>query len=115
MNLLAYWKERLKSLSAYLVIIGILFGIYLIVSLFFHKQQATSTTKTKVESGGVANITNINNPIQDLKQGIYLRGSSDRVSIGVFKELGNNFEVAIGGGKKYDDGEFVEVETKVKF
>lgn len=112
--ILDYWKERFQSLSAYFLIIGIIVGVFLLVRPK-RQEPATSTTKTTVASGGVANITNINNPIQNLHQGVYGRVSSDRASIGVFKEVNSNIDVEVGGGKNYDDGEFAEVSVRYKF
>lgn len=79
------------------------------------RQQATSSTRTNVAAGGTANITNINNPLPDLHEGIYGRVSSDRASIGVFKEVTPAIDVEIGGGKSYDKGEFAEVSLRYKF
>lgn len=113
-----YWGERFQSLGAYIIIISILFFVGIGIRSFFPKKsEATSKTAIKtIESGGIANITNINNPVADLKQGIYLRGASDKVSIGVFKEVMPSIDVSIGVGKKYDDDSaFAEVETRFKF
>lgn len=83
---------------------------------FFQKHESTSRTAIKtIEAGGTANITNINNPTPDYKQGIYLNGSSDRAAIGVFKQVTNNIRVNAGVGKNYDSDAFVEVGTEVSF
>ena len=97
--------------------LGLVFCILFTIKQFFPtKKPATSTTSVgKVEAGGVSNITNINNPLQDLKQGIYLRGASDRASVGVFKEVLPHIDVSLGAGKSYEDDAFVEVETRFKF
>ena len=95
----------------------LLSGVFAVYRHFFPtKKQATSSTTTTVGSGGTANITNINNPLADLKQGIYWRLASDRGSIGVFKEVMSNIDVSVGAGKDWQDGkEFIEVETRYKF
>ena len=113
----SWWKERAHSLYGYIVILLVIFLIFMGISRFFPKRTpSTSTTKTTVASGGVANITNINNPLADLKQGIYGRLASDRGSIGVFKEVMPNIDVSLGSGKDWDnEDEFIEVETRYKF
>lgn len=116
-KILTYWKERIQSLSAYAVIIGILFGLFFIGS-FFHKkqQQPTSATRiSKIESGANVTFNTTNAVTQNLKQGFYIRGASDRASVGIFKEVTPNVDISIGAGKKYDDGGFAEVEARAKF
>lgn len=116
-----WWAKGFSSLwrPVIIIIVGILLyvGFMTAFDRLFPKpkQAATSTTKTRVEAGGTANITNINNPVSDLKQGVYLRGASDRASVGVFKEVLPNIDVSLGAGKDYDEDAFVEVETRFKF
>ena len=101
-----------------LVTVGLIFAIVFTIQSFFPKRkQATSSTAIKtIEAGGTANITNINNPLPDLKQGIYGRLASDRGSIGVFKEVMSNIDVSMGAGKDWDEDDyFIEVETRYKF
>lgn len=117
-KIIAYWKERLQSLSAYAVILGVLVGLFFIGNLFHKKaEQPTSATQIrKIESG--ANVTfNTTNSVQPtLKQGFYVQGASDRASLGIFKEVTPNIEIAVGGGKRYDDNSsFIEVEARAKF
>lgn len=92
-------------------------GAYAIFRHFFpSKKQTTSTTSVgHVEAGGVSNITNINNAIPDLHQGIYAKVASDRATIGVFKEVMPNVDISIGAGKDYDSDFVAEVETRFKF
>ena len=117
----SWWKERTHSLYGYgvILVVGVVLfaGVMKIVNHFFpKKQQVTSTTRTNVASGGVANITNINNSTPETKQGVYGRLSSTRAGVGVFKEVTPNIDVSLGGSKKYDSNEFdVEVETRLKF
>lgn len=107
------WRLIVIGIIATVLVFG---GLSLWDRFFPKKQQATSTTTVgTVEAGGVSTITNINNPLPDLKQGIYVRAASDRASIGVFKEVMSNIDISIGGGKDYDDKEFVEIEARWKF
>lgn len=99
------------------VLLGVGFSVFnTIQSMFGKKKSATSETSVGVvEAGGVSTITNINNPLPTLKQGVYVRAASDRASIGVFKEVMPNIDICIGGGKDYDDKAFLEVEARFKF
>ena len=99
------------------VTLALLFAIVFTVYSFFpkKKQATSSTTIGDVKEGATLNVTNINNPLQDLKQGIYGRLASDRGSIGVFKEMAPNIDISIGAGKDWDENEFIEVETRYKF
>lgn len=111
------WRNYLK-LGVFVVCALVVYSVYsTVMSHFFPKRpSATSETVTTVGKGGVANITNINNPPPSLKQGIYGRLASDRGSIGVFKEVMANIDVSIGAGKDWhDDHEFIELETRYKF
>lgn len=100
-----------------IILVLLVFGGLSLWNRFFPKKQQTTSTTTvgTVEAGGTSTITNINNPLPDLKQGIYIRGASDRASVGVFKEVMPNIDVSIGGGKDYDDKEFIEIEARYKF
>lgn len=79
------------------------------------KNSGTTSSIGKVEAGGVVKNITIQSP--KLQQGIYLRGASDRASVGVFKEVMSNIDISLGAGKDYDDedGAFVEVEARFKF
>lgn len=116
MNKIAsYWLERLQSLSAYLIVLAIVFGLYLIVSkVFYHKAETTSTTRTKVEAGGVANIINNNNFIND-EQGLYVALTSEQATVGVFKKMTQNFRLALGAGETYEGDAVAEVRGEVSF
>lgn len=117
-----WWKAYgafAKVLITLVVIYLIIFGLLSTYRHFFPSKtaQIPQTTVGHIESGGVSNITNIVNPSPTLKQGIYLRGATDkRGSAGVFKEVTPNVELDLGGGKDWDkDSEFVEVECRLKF
>ena len=110
------YAKTIVFLVCGVVLIGIVFSVINTVSGYFYKKPSTSSTSVgTVEAGGVSTITNINNPSQESKQGLYLRGASDRASIGVFKEVMPHIDISIGGGKDYDDDAFVEAEIRFKF
>ena len=110
-----YWVERVQSLAAYLIILGIVIGVCWIVARFTRPDQpSSSTTIGDVKRGGTANITNINNPVND-KQGLYLGLSSDRATFGVFKQMTNNFRLSLGAGQTFEGEAVAEVRGEVSF
>lgn len=110
-----YWWERLQSLSAYILILGIVFGVYLIVVRFTHHDQPVSnTTIGDVKRGATVNLTQYNNPLQD-KQGLYVALASDRSTVGVFKQMTPNFRLSLGAGESYDGKAVAEVRGEVSF
>jgi hypothetical protein len=104
------------------VILITVFGIGAIKEKFFpSKKPSTSSTTLSgnVESGATVNVTNVNNPVSDLKQGIYGKMASDRATLGVFKEVLPNLDISLGAGKAWDDddgsGFVFETEARFKF
>ena len=110
-----YWWERVRSLSAYFIIVVILFLAYKIINkIFYQRQESTSTTRTKVESGGVANIINNNNIVND-EQGLYIALTSEQATVGVFKKMTQNFRLSLGAGESYGGEAVAEVRGEVTF
>lgn len=116
-----YWQERAQSYSTYImitvVLVLLLSGLFGLYRHFFPKkvQPTSSSSVGRVESGGVSNITNVNYKPEDTSQGLYVSLSSDRATVGVYKEFTSRFEVQLGAGKDYDDKAVAEVTGKVKF
>ena len=108
------WRNYAKLL-VYGTCIMVLFSVYTTIMKYLNPRKDTTKIVTRVEAGGTSNVTNITNVSQDLKQGIYLRGASDRASVGVFKEVFHNIDISAGGGKDYDDDAFGEIEVRLKF
>lgn len=111
------WRNYVKLLVFGLCAL-VIFSVYnTIAERFFPtKKPATSTTNATVEKGGVANITNINNPTAELKQGIYGEVSSKDFGVGVFKEMTPNIDLSLGVEKNFDNDELkFKVQTRFKF
>lgn len=107
-------------LVAFLLIGGVMFGKGLMERFFGKPKPATSSTPIKIEEGaGVRDVivNNTNNPLQDLKTGIYGRVASDRAAVGVFKELLPNIDGEIGACFQYDENgkPCVEASIRMKF
>lgn len=112
------WGLGIKLFLSLLLIYLIVFGLLSTYRHFFPSstKPQSATTVGHIDSGGVSNVTNIVNQSAKLSQGVYIKGATDRVSGGVFRELNSMIDVSIGGGKDFNrDDAFLEVETRVKF
>lgn len=69
----------------------------------------------RCQEGAVVNVTNVNNPAPELKQGIYGKIASDRATVGVFKEVMPNIDISLGAGQDFDEDVVVESEVRFKF
>lgn len=109
----SYWQERLKSLSAYSVIAGIVFAIYILIMALVPKGSNSKTTTNVGHAEKIINITK--NAPDNLKEGLYVSLSSDRATVGVFKQMTNNFRISLGAGSTYDQESVAEVKAEVSF
>lgn len=116
-----WWKAAgagIKLAIIGIVLFLIIFGLLSTYRHFFPSspKPTSATTVGHIESGGVSNVTNIVNQSPKLSQGVYIKGATDRVSAGVFRELNPLIDLSLGGGHDFDkEDEFLEVEARVKF
>jgi hypothetical protein len=112
------WRNYVKLL-VFGICALIIFSVYSTAKEHFFpdKKPATSTTTTgNVEAGGTVQVTNVNNPLPDLKQGIYGELSSKDFGVGVFKEMTPNIDLSLGVEKEFDTDELeFKVQTRFKF
>lgn len=111
--MIAYWKERLQSLSAYGLIIGLGVGVYILIQSFIPHGNSSKTTTNVGKADVINNVTH--NEAPERKQGLYVALTSLSTTVGVFKQMTDNFRVSIGAGESYDGDTVAEVRGEVSF
>ena len=106
-----YWLERAQSLSAYLIIIGLVLGVWFLI-----RSPRGVSSKTTTNVGKADKIVNItHNEAPERKQGLYVALTSESATVGVFKQMTDNFRVSVGAGQSYDSDIVAEVRGEVSF
>jgi len=110
----------LIALLVFLLVGGLIFGRGLFDRFLGKPKPATSSTPVAIAEGATVRdvvVNNTNNPLPDLKTGIYGRVSSDRAAVGVFKEVAPNIDAEIGACFDFEDegSPCVEAGIRLKF
>lgn len=110
---LIFDKERFKHFSVYAIYGAVFFGAYILVAnLIPHGSQSKTTTNVG-KADKVVNITH--NEAPERRQGLYVALTSVQTTVGVFKQLTDNFRVSLGAGETYEGEAVAEVRGEVSF
>lgn len=105
--------QRATHFAVYLLYGAIVFGIYILVTSFLPHGNSSRTTTNVGRADKIVNVTH--NEAPERKQGLYVALTSLQATVGVFKQMTENFRVSLGAGETYQGDTVAEVRAEVSF